>query len=79
MRAAVLLIKAAEEWRRQHEDQLPSSRAERNEFKALISSWQQHVDDVAIEVCGYPLVARIDTGCQMLYVKLTLSSTGGQL
>jgi len=79
MCAAVLLIKAAEEWRRQHEDQLPSSRADRNAFKALISSWQQHVDDVAIEVCWDSLARRHGHLCHMLNVIPTLSSTGGQL
>ena len=47
--AALLLIKAAEEWRRGHNDQLPTSKAERSAFKDLISSWD-HVGDVALEV-----------------------------
>ena len=47
--AAVLLMKAAESWKQLHGD-LPSSFKERNEFKKLLSSWQQHIDGVPLEV-----------------------------
>eukprot|EP00887_Chlorella_sp_A99_P005358 scaffold1.g5358.t1 len=46
---AVLLIKAAQQWRKAHDDALPRSYAERSAFKALISSWQREVEGIPLD------------------------------
>lgn len=53
--AAILLIKAAQQWQQQHNDKLPSSSAQRTEFKNIIKSWQRQIDGVPLEVCAHAL------------------------
>lgn len=48
--AAILLIKAAHEWQNHHSGKLPSSSAQRSEFKDIIKSWQRQIDGIPIEV-----------------------------
>ena len=48
--AAVLLIKAAQEWQKQHGSKLPSNSSQRTEFKDLIKSWQRQIEGVPLEV-----------------------------
>ena len=48
--AAILLVKAAHEWRKRHSGKLPSSSSQRSEFKDIIKSWQRKIDDIPIEV-----------------------------
>ena len=48
--AAILLIKAAQQWQQQHIDKLPSSSAQRTEFKNIIKSWQRKIDGIPLEV-----------------------------
>lgn len=52
MPAAVLLIKAAQQWQQEHDGQLPGSYAERSAFKDLLKSWQRHIDGIPLEVGG---------------------------
>lgn len=49
--AAVLLIRAAQRWREQH-DGLPKTAAQRSDFKHLIKSWQRQVDGFPLDVSG---------------------------
>ncbi|KAL4419001.1 hypothetical protein ABPG77_000866 [Micractinium sp. CCAP 211/92] len=46
---AALLIKAAQQWRREHDGQLPGSYAERSAFKDLLKSWQRQIDGIPLE------------------------------
>ncbi|KAL3148869.1 hypothetical protein ABBQ32_001742 [Trebouxia sp. C0010 RCD-2024] len=46
---AVLLIKAAQAWQKQHGSKLPSSSSQRTEFKYLIKSWQRQIDGIPLE------------------------------
>ena len=48
--AAILLIKAAHEWQKSHSGKLPSSSAQRSEFKNIIKSWQRQIEGIPIEV-----------------------------
>jgi hypothetical protein len=48
--AAILLIKAAHEWQKSHSGKLPSSSAQRSDFKNIIKSWQRQIDGIPIEV-----------------------------
>ena len=48
--AAVLLIKAAHLWHKQHGSSLPSSASQRSEFKDIIKSWQRQIDGIPLEV-----------------------------
>ena len=48
--AAILLIKAAHEWQKSHSGKLPSTSAQRSEFKNIIKSWQRQIDGIPIEV-----------------------------
>lgn len=45
---AILLIKAAQQWQQQH-SKLPSSSAQRTEFKGIIKSWQRQIDGIPLE------------------------------
>ncbi|KAA6425651.1 MAG: NEDD8-activating enzyme E1 regulatory subunit-like [Trebouxia sp. A1-2] len=46
---AILLIKASHEWQKSHSGKLPSSSAQRSEFKNIIKSWQRQIDGIPIE------------------------------
>jgi NEDD8-activating enzyme E1 regulatory subunit len=46
---AIILIKAAKEWKANHGGKLPSTATERAEFKSLIKSWQKMVDGVPLD------------------------------
>jgi amyloid beta precursor protein binding protein 1 len=46
---AIILIKAAKEWKANHGGKLPSNAAERAGFKSLIISWQKRVDGVPLD------------------------------
>ena len=46
---AVLLIRAAQRWRAEH-DSLPKTVAQRNDFKGLLKAWQRHFDGVPLDV-----------------------------
>lgn len=46
---AILLIKAAHEWQKSHSGKLPSTSAQRSEFKNIIKSWQRQIDGIPIE------------------------------
>ena len=48
--AAVLLIKAAQSWKKMNGGTLPSTSKERSAFKQLLSSWQHHIDGAPLEV-----------------------------
>lgn len=48
--AAILLIKAAQQWQQQHNDKLPSTSAQRTEFKNIIKSWQRQIEGIPLEV-----------------------------
>lgn len=53
MTAAILLIKAAQQWQQQHKGQLPSSSAQRTEFKGIIKQWQRQIEGIPLEVCRF--------------------------
>ncbi len=66
LRAAALLIKAAQQWRREHDGQLPGSSAERSAFKDLLKSWQRQIDGIPLEVgglAGAALAGAAASGC----------------
>lgn len=66
LRAAALLIKAAQQWRREHDGQLPGSYAERSAFKDLLKSWQRQIDGIPLEVgglAGAALAGAAASGC----------------
>lgn len=57
--AAILLIKAAQQWQQQHNDKLPSTSAQRTEFKNIIKSWQRQIEGIPLEVPSFSLFTHI--------------------
>ena len=55
--AAILLLKAAEQWQGQHGPKLPTGSAQRVEFKKILQSWQRSLEGVPIEVFRLGLLA----------------------
>lgn len=50
MMAAVLLIKAVQRWRAEHDSALPKTSKEKASFRTMLKSWQRHIDGVPLEV-----------------------------
>lgn len=46
---AILLIKAAQEWQSHHDGKLPSTSAQRSDFKNIIKSWQRQIEGIPLE------------------------------
>lgn len=53
--AGLLLVKAALQWRSEHNGALPANSAERTAFKEFIKSWQRSIDGVPLDVSRTPL------------------------
>jgi amyloid beta precursor protein binding protein 1 len=49
--AAVLLIKAVERWRAEHDSTLPKTSNEKASFRNMLKSWQRQIDGIPLEVC----------------------------
>ncbi len=48
--AGILLLKAVQQWQKQHGSNLPASAKEKAAFRSMLKSWQRCIDGVPIEV-----------------------------
>lgn len=46
----ILLIKAVQRWRKEHDSTLPANAKEKAAFRAMLKSWQRSVDGIPVEV-----------------------------
>ena len=74
--AAIVLIKAAQQWQQQHNDKLPSTSAQRTEFKHIIKSWQRQIEGIPLEVCSSSLFTHIKS-CLVARTVVTANMSDG--
>ena len=50
-----LLIKAVQQWQREHSSNLPATAKEKAAFRAMLKTWQRSTDGIPVEVgsCVY--------------------------